>query len=235
MNLTYYFMEKDLNFDMNNNKKCISPLLRGITENELIQMNTAGYLRQKEYDKHEIIYHMDTIVDEIGILVNGSVNIINTDFLGNSTILSNISSGGVFAETYALLQEPLLVEVVTAEHSQILFLNIHRIMDDSTCNQSNWYRGLIDNLLQISMRKNLTLSTRIFCTTSKNIRGRLLTYLTAEYRKQGTSTFEIPFNRQQLADYLNVDRSALSKELGKMKEEGILDFHKNVFRLSQKI
>ena len=69
----------------------------------------------------------------------------------------------------------------------------------------------------------------------KNIRGRLLTYLTAEYRKQGTSTFEIPFNRQQLADYLNVDRSALSKELGKMKEEGILDFHKNVFRLSQQI
>ena len=178
---------------------------------------------------------MDTTVDEIGILLNGSVNIINTDFLGNSTILSNISAGGVFAETYALVQEPLLVEVVTAENSQILFLNIRRIMEDSSCNQSDWYRKLIDNLLQISMRKNLTLSTRIFCTTPKNIRGRLLTYLTAEYRKQGTSTFEIPFNRQQLADYLNVDRSALSKELGKMKEEGILDFHKNVFRLLKQI
>ena len=220
---------------MNNKEKIISPLFRGITQCELKQMHSAGYLRQKEYNKSEIIYHMDTTVDEIGILLNGSVNIINTDFLGNSTILSNISAGGVFAETYALVQEPLLVEVVTAENSQILFLNIRRIMEDSSCNQSDWYRKLIDNLLQISMRKNLTLSTRIFCTTPKNIRGRLLTYLTAEYRKQGTSTFEIPFNRQQLADYLNVDRSALSKELGKMQDEGILDFHKNVFRLLKQI
>ena len=81
------------------------------------------------------------------------------------------------------------------------------------------------------MRKNLTLSTRIFCTTPKNIRGRLLTYLTAEYRKQGTSTFEIPFNRQQLADYLSVDRSAMSNELSKMRDEGLLDFNRNHFTL----
>ena len=106
---------------MNNKEKIISPLFRGITQCELKQMHSAGYLRQKEYNKSEIIYHMDTTVDEIGILLNGSVNIINTDFLGNSTILSNISAGGVFAETYALVQKPLLVEVVTAENSQILF------------------------------------------------------------------------------------------------------------------
>lgn len=220
---------------MNHNTKCISPLFRGITENELQQMNAAGYLRKKEYDKNQIIYHMDTIVDEIGIVLTGSVNIINTDFLGSSTILSNISSGGVFAETYALCQEPMLVEVMTAEPAQILFLNIRRIMDGQSNINSDWYRKLMDNLLQISMRKNLTLSTRIFCTTPKSIRGRLLTYLTSEYRKQRTTTFEIPFNRQQLADYLNVDRSALSKELGKMKEEGLLDFHKNMFRLNQTI
>ena len=128
---------------MDNIKKIISPLFRGITEMELEQMNTAGYLRQKEYEKNEIIYHMDTKVDEIGILLTGSVNIINTDFLGNSTILSNISAGGVFAETYALVKEPLLVEVVTAENSQILFLNIRRIMEDSSCNQSDWYRKLL--------------------------------------------------------------------------------------------
>ncbi len=219
---------------MNHNTQCISPLFRGITENELQQMNAAGYLRKKEYDKNQIIYHMDTIADEIGIVLTGSVNIINTDFLGSSTILSNISSGGVFAETYALCQEPMLVEVMTAEPAQILFLNIRRIMDEQSNINSDWYRKLMDNLLQISMRKNLTLSTRIFCTTPKSIRGRLLTYLTAEYRKQNNNTFEIPFNRQQLADYLNVDRSALSKELGKMKEEGLLDFHKNMFRLNQK-
>ena len=106
---------------MDNIKKIISPLFRGITEMELEQMNTAGYLRQKEYEKNEIIYHMDTKVDEIGILLTGSVNIINTDFLGNSTILSNISAGGVFAETYALVKEPLLWKSLLLKTARFYF------------------------------------------------------------------------------------------------------------------
>ena len=90
------------------------------------------------------------------------------------------------------------------------------------------------NMLQISLRKNLILSQRIFCTTPKTIRERVLTYLTAQSLKADGEIFEIPFNRQQMAEYLNLDRSALSKELGKMKQEGILDFHKNMFRILKK-
>ena len=87
---------------------------------------------------------------------------------------------------------------------------------------------ILNNLLHISIQKNLTLSNRIFCTSPKTIRERLLIYLSNESRKAGSQEFVIPFDRQQLADYLSLDRSALSKELGKMKKEGLLDYHKIV-------
>ena len=92
---------------------------------------------------------------------------------------------------------------------------------------------LLHNLLTVSMRKNLSLSQRIFCTTPKTVRGRLLTYFSAQAAKADSPEFEIPFNRQQMADYLNLDRSALSKELGRMRDEGLLEFEKNHFILKQ--
>lgn len=83
------------------------------------------------------------------------------------------------------------------------------------------------------MRKSLSLSQRIFCTTPKTVRGRLLTYFSAQAVKAGGLEFDVPFNRQQMADYLNLDRSALSKELCKMRDEGLLEFEKNHFRLNE--
>ena len=89
----------------------------------------------------------------------------------------------------------------------------------------------MDNLLQAAVRKNMILSNRIFCTSSKTVRGRVLTYLSEVSVQEGSTTFQIPFNRQQMADYLNLDRSALSKELGKMQKEGLLIFCRNTFTL----
>ena len=94
-----------------------------------------------------------------------------------------------------------------------------------------WHAKIMQNILKLSVQKNLVLSNRIFCTSAKTIRSRLLTYLSMESVKAGNTTFQIPFDRQQLADYLNVDRTALSKELGKMRTDGILDFYKNKFTL----
>ena len=95
------------------------------------------------------------------------------------------------------------------------------------------FRPLLRRLLAVSMRKNLSLSQRIFCTTPKTVRGRLLTYFSAQAARCGRMEFEVPFNRQQMADYLNLDRSALSKELCKMRDEGLLEFDKNRFVLKQ--
>ena len=125
-----------------------------------------------------------------------------------------------------------MVSAVAAEDTEVLFLNVERVLN--TCPETcSHHSRLIRNLLTVSSRKNLDLSRRIFHTSSKSIRGRLLSYLSSQAVLLGKREFEIPFNRQQLADYLSVDRSALSNELGKMQREGLLEFHKNHFLLNE--
>ena len=145
------------------------------------------------------------------------------DLWGNKSILSNISAGQVFAESYALCQEPMMVDAVTAEAADILFLNIAPLKQIQ--DKESWSAKIMQNILYISVQKNLILSRRIFCTTPKTVRSRLFIYLSTEAAKSKSTTFQIPFDRQGLVDYLNLDRSALSKELGKMRDEDI-EFHK---------
>jgi len=121
-------------------------------------------------------------------------------------------------------------DAVAAEECEVLFVNISAFSGGAP---GTVHEKLLRNLLTVSMRKNLSLSQRIFCTTPKTVRGRLLTYFSAQAARSGSLQFEIPFNRQQLADYLNLDRSALSKELCKMRDEGLLEFDKNRFVLKQ--
>ena len=125
------------------------------------------------------------------------------------------------------------MDAVAAEKSQILFLDLALLSNHSPAASTVWQQKLIHNLLSISVQKNLVLTSRIFCTTPKTIRERLLTYLSSQSLKAGSSSFDIPFNRQQLADYLNLDRSALSKELGKMQQDGLIEYHKNMIYLAK--
>ena len=145
-------------------------------------------------------------------------------------ILSSVGAGQAFAETYALCGDVMMVDAVAAEECEVLFVNISAFSGGAP---GTVHEKLLRNLLTVSMRKNLSLSQRIFCTTPKTVRGRLLTYFSAQAARSGSLQFEIPFNRQQLADYLNLDRSALSKELCKMRDEGLLTFEKNRFALNE--
>lgn len=124
-----------------------------------------------------------------------------------------------------------MVSVVAADTAEILFLDISRVLHicSNTC---VFHSKLIGNLLFISSQKNLNLSRRIFHTSSKSIRGRLLSYLSFQATQHGSCDFEIPFNRQQLADYLSVDRSAMSNELSKMQRDGLLSVKRNHFILA---
>ena len=140
-----------------------------------------------------------------------------------------VRKGGLFAEAYAMLEdEPLLVDVMANEDCSILFLKIKNALSPSKSPES-WNYKIIRNLLMISSRKNLILSGRSFHTAPKTIRGRVMSYLNAMSLQKGTKEFDIPFDRQQLADYLNLERSALSKELGKMQKEGIIKTRKSHF------
>ncbi len=181
------------------------------------------YLSQKKYKKNEIIYHMLDI-PKIGIVVTGSVNIETIDYLGNTNILSHIQKDEIFAESYALSKTPMSVYVKACEDCTIQFLDSQAL---------NHCPKLQQTLLMVSTQKNIRLSQRIFITSNKTIRDRVLAYLSYMSIQKNSLSFQIPFNRQQMADYLNVERSALSKELSKMKKEGLLDYNKNTFILKK--
>lgn len=185
----------------------------------------------KQYQKGTILLHAGSTTRQMGLVLKGSVTIENNDAWGNRTILSHVSEGHFFAETYAYLgTEPLMVDVTANEDCDVLFLEIGSLK--SLVSEKNpWAVKLTMNLLTIFSQKNLALSGRSFHISPKTIRGRVMAYLNSLYIKKGTSSFDIPFDRQQLADYLNLERTALSKELGKMRDEGLISFHKNHFSI----
>ena len=169
----------------------------------------------------------------MGLVLEGSVTIESNDVWGNRTIISHVGKGQVFAETYALLEnEPMLVDVTASEDCRILFLRSGRIQSLKSSLEP-WILKYVTNLLTISMHKNLILSGRSFHTAPKTIRGRVMAYLNSVSLQKHSREFDIPFDRQQLADYLNLERSALSKELGKMQRDGLISCRKNHFIILQ--
>ena len=206
------------------------PVFQGLTEQELQQLEQIGAIRRQNFHKHVTVFHEGDLVHEIGIVLEVSVLIENNDLCGNKSILSRVEKGQVFAESYAFHEVPLMVDAIADEDSLILFLDVQWLMEEQNA-QATWYCKMLKNLLLISTKKNRNLSNRIFCTTAKTVRGRLAAFFSEQAAKAGNNTFDIPFNRQQMADYLNLDRSALSKELGKMREEGLLTFRKNHFSI----
>ena len=206
-------------------------LFRGTSEEEARSMLGCLGSYERQYGKGDTIYRAGENVVSMGMVLSGSVNIEIGDLWGNKTILGHMEAGQLFAETYACIPgEPLMVNVTACEKSEVLFLNAARLME--TCSNSCAHHNrLIQNLLQISAQKNLALSRRILHTSPKTIRGRLLSYLSEQAKQSGSYQFTIPFNRQQLADYLGVDRSAMSNELSKMQSEGILSRDKSRFIL----
>jgi len=216
---------------INSDKLKENIIFSGMTPDEIDQALNELCAMEKAYEKNSLILCAGDITDSLGLVLSGSVTIESNDMWGNKTILSNVGEGGFFAETYALLEnEPLLVDVKANENCRILFFKVGSLKKLKS-NMNLWSFKLISNLLMISANKNLHLSGRSFHTSPKTIRGRVMAYLNSVSLKKGSNEFDIPFDRQQLADYLNLDRSALSKELGKMKKDGLIEVRKNHFEL----
>ena len=206
-------------------------LFQGMNDEEILCCLDEMEARTKNYQKGEMIFHAGNSTSRLGILLSGSATIENNDSWGNCTILSKVEENDIFAETYALLHEEImLVDVRANEDCQILFLKLRAAIRD-LLPKDLWQYKLIRNLLGISAHKNLNLSGRSFHISPHTIRGRVLSYLSSVSLQKNAMEFDIPFDRQQLADYLNVERTALSKELGKMKKEGIIDFRRSHFLL----
>ncbi len=214
---------------MNQKELLKHPLFMGLNEDNLPQALGIFNCSQKDFSKGQTIFHSSSKTETMGFVLEGRIQIESTDYWGNKTIIDNLGKGKVFGETYALTGRPLMVDVIALEESKIMLLNPKNIF---LHNDDEVTSILIKNILVVSMNKNLHFSQKIFHTNSKTIRGRLLAYLSScAPSKVPDAEFDIPYDRQQLADYLQVDRSALSAELSKMKADGLIDYWKNHFKL----
>ena len=208
-------------------------IFHGMSEKEISDALEGLKAVTRKYKKGTTILHAGSTTRRMGLVMEGGVTIENNDVWGNRTILSHVGKNQFFAETYGLLaDEPMLVDVVANEDCLILFLTIGAL-NRNILKPEAWTAKIMSNLLTISTHKNLTLSGRSFHTAPKTIRGRVMSYLNSVSIKKGSTKLDIPFDRQQMADYLNLERTALSKELRKMKDDGLIEFHKNHFHLKE--
>lgn len=209
-------------------------LFRGIPPEECGAMMALGCVRTADFEKGAVLFRTGDVTGEFGVLLSGEVHVESGDLWGNRVILHSIPAGHAFAETYALCGVPMMADVIAVQPSRVLFIRLAALLDEANSDQP-WHPKLLRNLTLLFARKNLAWSGRVFCLSAKNIRSRVMMYLSAQAAQAGSTEFSIPFDRQQLADYLNVERSALSKELGRMRNEGILTFHKNHFQLHRTV
>lgn len=166
---------------------------------------------------------------QVGLLTSGAVQVIAEDPMGNRTIIGRMEAGDLFGEAFACAGAARLpFSVEAAADCEYLLVDIRRIL--VTCpNACPFHTRLIENLMQILARKNILLGAKIRHLSRRNTRDKLVSYLSEQAREAGSRSFSIPFNRQELADYLCVDRSAMSTELSRLKAEGLLNYNKNQF------
>lgn len=210
--------------------RCTSPLFQHIDPSMYEEVLQCLHAYEKQYHTDETIANWKETLSSFGIVLSGKVHIIKLDFLGNTTIVAEISSGQLFGESFAFSQTPLQVQIQCAKDTTVLWIPVKDLLhvEGSTC---VYHAQLIQNLLQILATKNQFLTQRIDHLSKRGIKEKLLSYLIQQAQQSNCSTFAIPFDRQELADYLCVDRSALSYVLSNLKKEGILSFQKNVFTL----
>lgn len=201
----------------------VSVLFEGIKETELESLVENGGVRVQAFQKDQFLIHQGDKAKGVGLVLEGRLHILREDFLGNREILAEVTAGDIFDEVYAILQgEPQSVAVAAASDGQVAFFSTERLLEN---------REVMGNMIKVLARKNLFLTRKMSHLSRKTIREKLISYLSEEGSRQGSADIHIPFNRQQLADYLSVERSALSRELSKMKDEEMIWFYKDHFLL----
>lgn len=208
-----------------------TPLFYGITEQEMESMLHCLSAARSSYQKGQSVFRRGDHITSAALLLEGCIHIQKEDYWGNLSILREITEGEVFGEVYACLgKEKMQNNAVAVKDSMVLFLDISKVL--AVCSSAcPFHQRLIRNLLSVMALKNRALTQKLEHMSQRTTREKLRSYLSEQSLKAGSPSFSIPFNRQQLADYLSVDRSAMSHELCKMRDEGILAFDRNHFEL----
>lgn len=203
----------------------------GIEEKDFEALTACMQAVKKSYKKGEIIFNTGDKITSVCYVSEGKVQLVKDDYDGNKIIITNVVKGDSFAEAFVFAgKEKSFVCAIALEDTQILFLNFKKILSiySNTC---QFHKRLLENILKIIASKNILLQERIELLSKKTLKERILYMLFKEKIKHNTNIFEITYSREQMAEYIGADRSALSRELSKMKQEKILDYHKNSFKL----
>lgn len=206
-------------------------LFAGISENEIVAMLDCLQAKSRRYKKGEYIFRQGEHLDNVTVVVKGSLLIQNNDYWGNRSIVNTVSVGEVFGEAYAASDSGAMPnDAVAAEDSAVVFLDVKKLL--TVCSSGCKFHTLvIQNMFFTLSEKNRKLMQKLGHISKRSTREKLISFLSEEAKRQSSKSFSISFNRQQLADYLSVDRSAMSKELCRMRDEGLLIFEKNKFTL----
>ena len=212
-----------------------SRLFAGVGEADIEAMPDCLSAKLRGYKKGEYVLREGERVDNVMLLASGSLNIQKDDFWGNRSIINHISAGEMFGEAYIAPESgPLLNDVIALEDSDVMFFDFRKIL--TVCSSAcKFHTIVIQNLFFAISEKNRQLVQKLGHMSKRTTRDKLISYLSEQAKRSGSSTFSIPFNRQQLADFLCVDRSAMSNELCKLRDEGLLTFERSRFTLISRI
>ncbi|KMO85883.1 cyclic nucleotide-binding protein [Megasphaera cerevisiae DSM 20462] len=211
-----------------------SPLFKGISETDMLPLLESMGVRRQSYKKGAFVFLAGKTGTRIGIVLTGLVHIVQEDYWGNRNIIAPIRVGNMFGEAFACLPDAAAtVDVVVMQEADILFMDAGKILHAGEV-MTEPQKCVAMNLLAVLAQKNLFLTEKIRYLSQRTTRQKLMFYLSDEARRHHSPVFSIPFNRQELADFLSVDRSAMSAELGRMKREGLLEYTKDRFELKER-
>nr|WP_317357623.1 Crp/Fnr family transcriptional regulator [uncultured Tyzzerella sp.] len=211
-----------------------SKLFFNISEDEIKLILNHLLLHIKDYKKGQYIFNIGDKINGLGLVVSGLVHIEKEDFFGNRSIICQVCENDIFGASYYYDEEPLPNNILAATNTTIMFLDIKKSLNlQNHCCDKNL--KVMDNFIKIMLKKNKDINKKLDHISQRNIRNKILSFLYDQSLKNNSNSFYISFNRQQLADYLCIDRSALSSELSKMRKENLINFTKNYFQLNDNI
>ena len=205
-------------------------LFHGLREAQIREMLPCLSARQSRFRRGQFLLRAGDRVAFAGILLSGEAEVLQEDFWGNRNLLAAVGQGDLFAEAFACAHAVSPVSVLCKTDGSVLYLNVRAVFSpcEKACAQ---HKALSQNLIRVLAEKNMQLNEKAGFLSQRTTREKLLAYLSAQARRAGSASFRIPFDRQQLADFLSVNRSAMSQELCQLRDEGRIQFRRNHFAL----
>lgn len=208
-----------------------APLFKNVSEENIIKFLGCSKGKIKTYRKNEIIILSGNISENLGLIIDGVAHVVREDFWGNKTIVGELHENEIFGEVFAIQKIPLENTVIAKSTVKVLLINTNLILNP--CREGNTFHDeIVKNLILILAKKTMNMNRKLEHITKRNMKDKILSYLSSISEKEKNKTFEIPYNRTELSEFLCVDRAALSKELSKLQKEGLINYKKNTFTLN---